>query len=96
MDKKFVVSSDSHIVEPPELFVDRMDVGKYGDRIPHLVNEADNDFWYSDHKRMGVLGSFGPPPACASSVRETSNGREEWRTSSSVVTTPMPTCRTWR
>ena len=59
MDKKFVVSSDSHIVEPPEVFVDRMNVEKYGDRIPHLVSEDGNDYWYSDHKRMGVLGSFG-------------------------------------
>ena len=59
MSKKFIVSSDSHIVEPPELFVDRMDAAKYGERIPHLVHEDDNDYWYSDHKRMGVLGSFG-------------------------------------
>ena len=58
MDKKLVISSDSHIVEPPELFVDRMD-SKYGDRIPHLVNEHPYDYWYADHQRMGVLGSFG-------------------------------------
>ncbi len=59
MEKKLVISSDSHIVEPPDLFVDRMDAAKYGDRIPHLVHEDENDYWYSDHKRMGVLGSFG-------------------------------------
>ena len=58
MEEKFVISSDSHIVEPPDLFVDRMDAAKYGDRIPHLVHEDENDYWYSDHKRMGVLGSF--------------------------------------
>ena len=36
MNKRLVISSDSHVMEPPNLWVDRMDP-KYGDRIPHLV-----------------------------------------------------------
>lgn len=58
MDDRAVISSDSHIVEPPELFIDRMDP-KYNDRIPHLVHEDPYDFWYVDNQKLGVLGSFG-------------------------------------
>ena len=36
MAKKQIISSDSHVVEPPDLWRDRMDP-KHGDRIPHLV-----------------------------------------------------------
>ena len=56
MSKHRVISSDSHIVEPPNLWTDRMD-SKYGDRIPHIVNEGHYDQWYCDHQSMGSTGS---------------------------------------
>ena len=42
MEKVKVISSDSHVVEPPELWVDRMDKAKFGDRIPHLITLDNN------------------------------------------------------
>ena len=56
MSKHRVISSDSHIVEPPTLWTDRMD-SKYGDRIPHIVNEGHYDQWYCDHESVGSTGS---------------------------------------
>ena len=40
MDKYKVISSDSHVVEPPDIWVERMDRSKFGDRIPHLVKDG--------------------------------------------------------
>jgi uncharacterized protein len=34
-----VVDADGHIIEPPDLWVERMDRAKWGDDIPHLVAE---------------------------------------------------------
>jgi hypothetical protein len=33
--KSLIISSDSHVVEPPQLWSDRMDA-THGERIPHL------------------------------------------------------------
>ena len=47
-----VISSDSHVVEPPDLWIDRMDP-KFGDRIPRLVKGEDSvDRWYVDNKPL--------------------------------------------
>jgi predicted TIM-barrel fold metal-dependent hydrolase len=47
----WLISSDSHIVEPPDLWAS-------GDeRSPHVVSEADGDWWYIDgRKTMSFLG----------------------------------------
>ncbi|WP_179131487.1 amidohydrolase family protein [Candidatus Entotheonella palauensis] len=42
-----MVSSDSHIMEPPDLWAERLDV-KFRDRAPHVVREAGGDYWYVD------------------------------------------------
>ena len=57
MSKKLIISSDSHVVEPPDLWTDRMDA-KYGDRIPHLVTGDPYDQWYCDGEGVGVLGGI--------------------------------------
>ena len=50
-----VISSDSHVIEPPDLWTSRMEA-KYRDRAPHVVSEEDADWWYTD----GLKGqSFG-------------------------------------
>ena len=46
-----VVSSDSHIVEPPDIWTERMPK-KFGDRIPRLVHEEHGDWWYADGIRL--------------------------------------------
>lgn len=50
-----VVSSDSHIIEPPDVWapLERL----LGDRAPRVVSEADGDWWYVDGKKtMSFLG----------------------------------------
>jgi predicted TIM-barrel fold metal-dependent hydrolase len=48
MNKELLLSSDSHVMEPPDLWKKRMNAKKYGDRIPQVVREGSNDFWYVD------------------------------------------------
>jgi predicted TIM-barrel fold metal-dependent hydrolase len=57
MRSKPIISSDSHVVEPPNLWLDRMDP-KHGDRIPHLVEGDDYDRWYCNNVGVGVLGGI--------------------------------------
>lgn len=56
MSEYRVISSDSHIVEPPDLWLDRMDP-RYSDRIPHIVNLDHYDQWFCDHQSIGSTGS---------------------------------------
>ena len=45
-----MISADSHVIEPPELYTERM--ARWGDRAPHVVRDADgNDWWYVDGHR---------------------------------------------
>ena len=51
-----MISSDSHIIEPPDLWTERIDA-PYRDRAPRVVREDDGDFWYIDgQKSMSFLG----------------------------------------
>ncbi len=51
--KTWLISSDSHIVEPPDLWATRTK----DERLPHVVREADGDWWYIDgRKTMSFLG----------------------------------------
>ncbi len=43
-EPSLVVDADGHIIEPPDLWVERMDRDKWGDDIPHLV--ADKGVMY--------------------------------------------------
>ena len=45
-----LVSSDSHVVEPPDLWLDRLS-GAALDRGPRVAREDDVDWWYVDGKR---------------------------------------------
>jgi predicted TIM-barrel fold metal-dependent hydrolase len=45
-----LISSDSHIVEPPDLWAERLD-RRYRDRAPRVVEEADADWWFVDGVR---------------------------------------------
>ena len=51
----WMISSDSHIIEPPDLWDGR--VPELGDRGPRVVSEADGDWWYVDNKKtMSFIG----------------------------------------
>ena len=57
-----LISSDSHIVEPPDLWQERIDP-RFKDRAPYMAAEADTDQWYvdGDHKfgAVGIAGQAG-------------------------------------
>ncbi|MBM3926378.1 MAG: amidohydrolase [SAR202 cluster bacterium] len=53
-----VISSDSHVVEPPNLWVERMDRARFGDKIPHLVEGEPFDFWYAENKKAAPVGAI--------------------------------------
>jgi predicted TIM-barrel fold metal-dependent hydrolase len=51
----WMISSDSHIIEPPDLWEGLVPV--LGDRAPRVVSEADGDWWYVDgRKTMSFIG----------------------------------------
>ena len=51
--EQWLISSDSHIVEPPDLWQSRTSDA----RSPRVVREADGDWWYIDgRKTMSFLG----------------------------------------
>ena len=46
-----LISTDSHVIEPPDLWEERID-RTYADRAPRLVPEDDGDWWYADGFRL--------------------------------------------
>ena len=51
-----MISSDSHIIEPPDLWTDRIDK-EFADRAPRVQREGTSDWWYIDGKKsMSFLG----------------------------------------
>ncbi|MBM3924637.1 MAG: amidohydrolase [SAR202 cluster bacterium] len=56
MPKLDVISSDSHVVEPPQLWTERMDAKRWGQRIPRLVKGNPYDRWLCDGENVGTLG----------------------------------------
>ena len=45
-----ILSSDSHVVEPPDTWKGRLPA-KYADRAPRVVSDADGDWWFVDGVR---------------------------------------------
>ena len=51
-----LISSDSHVVEPPDLWTTRI-ARRFRERAPRVQRESDGDWWYIDGKRsMSFLG----------------------------------------
>jgi predicted TIM-barrel fold metal-dependent hydrolase len=56
-----LVSADSHIAEPPDLWRDRID-RRFADRAPGLVSQADGDIFVIDPSRPSKHGEAGNAP----------------------------------
>ena len=52
-----IISSDSHVVEPPNLWMDRMPKEKWGDRIPYVKSGDPFDRWIVDGQPSGTIGT---------------------------------------
>jgi predicted TIM-barrel fold metal-dependent hydrolase len=55
MSEYRIISSDSHIIEPADLWKKRIDA-KFRDRAPSLVREGEDDQWYCDGQTFGNVG----------------------------------------
>ena len=54
-----LISSDSHIVEPPNLWQERIDP-RFKDRAPYMAAEEETDQWYVDvNHKFGAIGVAG-------------------------------------
>ena len=52
-----VISSDSHVVEPPDLWTSRVE-GKFKNRAPRVVRDEDGfDYWYTDDMKTGGMAA---------------------------------------
>src|SRR5215510_14513615 len=51
-----LISSDSHIIEPADLWEQRLD-RQFKDRGPRLVHEGEFDQWYADGVKFGNIGT---------------------------------------
>jgi len=52
-----IISSDSHVVEPPELWLEHMDAKKWGSRIPYVKSGDPFDRWIVDGLPYGTIGT---------------------------------------
>ena len=46
-----VISSDSHVIEPPDLWTSRIE-RKFRDRAPHIVQGEEQDLWWCDGRMV--------------------------------------------
>jgi predicted TIM-barrel fold metal-dependent hydrolase len=51
-----LISSDSHVIEPGDLWETRID-HKFRERAPRLVHEGEFDQWYADGVKFGNIGT---------------------------------------
>jgi hypothetical protein len=51
-----LISSDSHVIEPRDLWETRID-RKFRERAPRLVHEGEFDQWYADGVKFGNIGT---------------------------------------
>ena len=56
MSNYTLISSDSHIIEPADLWEKRID-SRFKDRAPRLVTEGGFDQWYCDGVTFGAVGA---------------------------------------
>ncbi len=56
MSEYKIISSDSHVIEPEDLWEKRIDK-RFRDRAPRLFHEGETDQWVCDGMRFGVIGA---------------------------------------
>jgi len=55
---KGIISTDDHVVEPPNVWTDSLPKQRWGDRIPHLERDSEGvDRWIIDGRIVPLLGS---------------------------------------
>ncbi|EME67027.1 amidohydrolase 2 [Rhodococcus ruber BKS 20-38] len=54
-----IIDTDTHVVEPPDLWTSRMSTKKWGDLVPHVRwdDQRGDQAWFVAGKRMSAVGS---------------------------------------
>ena len=59
VDRFKVIDTDTHVIEPYDLWTSRLDVKKWGDKVPHVRfdEKHQEDAWYFGEKRVGAAAA---------------------------------------
>jgi len=59
VDRYKVIDTDTHVIEPYDLWTSRLDVKKWGDKVPHVKFDErfQEDAWYFGDKRVGAAAA---------------------------------------
>lgn len=74
-------SVDDHIIEPPTVWTDRLP-SKYGDQIPHVVDEDGRQFWIWEGQKLTTMGLNAVA----------GKAQEDWNTEPVRFTDMIPGC----
>ncbi len=54
-DLDWIVSADDHVVEPPQVWTDRLPA-KFLDRAPRFIRDGEQEYWLFDGKATPIRG----------------------------------------
>src|SRR5436190_20042120 len=59
VDQYRVIDTDTHVIEPYDLWTSRLSVDKWGDKVPHVRwdERRQEDAWYFGSERVGGAAS---------------------------------------
>ena len=59
-DRIKVIDVDSHVMEPPDLWTDRISTLKWGDQVPHVRRDEKTnvDRWWIGNRRASAVANF--------------------------------------
>lgn len=59
VDQFKVIDTDTHVIEPYDLWTSRVSVEKYGDKVPHVRwdDDLEEDAWFFGDKRVGAAAA---------------------------------------
>ena len=62
VDQFKIIDTDSHVIEPYDLWTSRLSVQKWGDKVPHVKWDEDlqEDAWYFGNERDRGCGIGSP------------------------------------
>jgi predicted TIM-barrel fold metal-dependent hydrolase len=79
------ISTDDHVLEPPDLWTARLSKSKWGDQIPHLERQTDGtEQWIIDGQTFPLVGG-GSVGAC---LKDPSSAPQRWEDVPSVCYRP--------
>ena len=89
-----VISSDSHIIEPEDLWDKHIDK-EFRERGPRLLHEGENDQWICDGLRFGAIGINQQAGVRFEDPEKLTSQRLDGRQCLKAASTPTPTLKTW-